>query len=375
MDDAEFLKELQEMTKSMQDEFEKESKKENGAPKQNNINNNNTNNNFNPFGNFNMPMNFTGNENDMLKELQNLINADLNIDDSDPNVKNMMDQLSKKFLKLDTQLKDLQGQLSNFKDFPNINLENDLNLNSFNNINNNSSVNNDLKTKSSNNNLNTIIKEDKSIVSNTLTDNNKTINSNSVINNLKHESKTEESSNPFVDAFNEMKKTPNNNNDIFGFLQNLGNLNSSTTQNGAGEFDNISGLYDILGKLSDEETNNLPEQDKSKYLASLFGNLLDYLLKSDMLEQPFTQIKTSVLKYIETNKEKMKKEELDKYELLLKYVETILTEIKKENPDKPLIIDIFYKLHEMSDFDSEIMGNLNFYLKDFSEMFGSNLNK
>jgi hypothetical protein len=94
MDDAEFLKELQEMTKNMQDEFEKESKKENGAPKTNN-NNGSTENPSNPFGNFNMPLNFSGNENDMLKELQNLINMDLNIDDSDPNVQDLMSQLSK----------------------------------------------------------------------------------------------------------------------------------------------------------------------------------------------------------------------------------------------------------------------------------------
>lgn len=97
MDDAEFLKELQEMTKSMQDECKNEAKKENGAPKTNvNTNNFNLNDNsFNPFGNFNMPLNFSGNESDMLKELQNLINMDLNIDESDPNVKDLMGQLSK----------------------------------------------------------------------------------------------------------------------------------------------------------------------------------------------------------------------------------------------------------------------------------------
>lgn len=234
---------------------------------------------------------------------------------------------------------------------------------------------NELKTKSSENIINTLLNEKDSTASNKtneVKENN--LNASDIKSNNTNNKQTEEGSNPFIDAFREMKKTPNNNNnnDLFGFLQNLG---GNKANGGHEDFDNITGLYDILGKLSDEETHNLPEQDKAKHLASLFGNLLDYLLKSDMLEQPLTQIKQSVVTYIETNKEKIKAEELVKYEQLLDYVNTILIEIKKTNPDKPLIIDIFYKLHELSDFDDNLMSNVNPYLKDFSEMFGNSFKK
>lgn len=224
----------------------------------------------------------------------------------------------------------------------------------------------DTLTKSSNNNLNTLLQDNKSTT--TINTNNNDFAGNVNVNVQKD---NKNSDNPFVETFNQMQSTPNNGTDIFKFLQ---NFQSGNGDNG-GETANVGGLYDILGKLSDEQTQNLNESDKAKHLYALFENLLDYLLKSDMLAEPLQQIKTSVESYINKNKEKLKTEELNKYEQLLSYVNTILGEIGKGSPDKALIIDIFYKLHELSDFDDDIMGQVNPYLKDFSEMFGSSFKK
>lgn len=81
MDDADFLKELDEMTKSMANEF---AAQENGNPNSNNLGGN--------FGNFEAFLNNP--DENMFSQLNGLING-LNIDDNDPSVKGMMDQLSK----------------------------------------------------------------------------------------------------------------------------------------------------------------------------------------------------------------------------------------------------------------------------------------
>jgi hypothetical protein len=135
------------------------------------------------------------------------------------------------------------------------------------------------------------------------------------------------------------------------------------------ELANISSIYEILGKLSDSKESSLPEGEKSKQLYSLFENLLGFLMKSEMLAEPLSQIKTNVLNYLDNNKDKLKPEDEEKYKSILTYIDTILTEIAKPEPNKPLIIDVFYKLHELSDLDNDLINQVNPEFKGISDIF------
>ena len=186
-------------------------------------------------------------------------------------------------------------------------------------------------------------------------------------------------SNPFVDAFSEMKQNTFDPKDIMNLFSGM-NLNTAEGNQGQGlnmdnlkeePFENIMGLYDILSKLSDQKEvdPNLSEEEKDKQLKSLFENLLEFLLKSEMLAEPLLQIKTSVLNYLSVNKDKLKKEDEEKYKSILDYIEVINTEISKKEPNKPLIIDTFFKLHEMSNLDNNILDQMNPNFKEFSDLF------
>jgi len=183
--------------------------------------------------------------------------------------------------------------------------------------------------------------------------------------------------NPFVDAFSEMKQNPFNPNDFMNLFSGM-NMNIPEGTQGANmenqkeePFENIMGLYDILSKLSDQKEvdPNLPKEEKDKQLKDLFENLLEFLLKSEMLAEPLLQIKTSVLNYLSVNKDKLKKEDEEKYKSILDSIELINNEITKKEPNKPLIIDTFFKLHEMSNLDNNILNEMNPDFKELSDLF------
>jgi hypothetical protein len=182
---------------------------------------------------------------------------------------------------------------------------------------------------------------------------------------------TSKPSNPFVDTFREMKDSNSLGGGINDFLK-MFEQGGNSDQN----LGDIKNLYDILGKLSDNKdidstkTSSTNPDDKNKQLESLFGDLLEFLLKSDMLAEPLGQIKISVESYLEKNKDKLKKEEEDKYKSMLEYIDTIMTEIHKKEPNKALVIDTFYKLHELSDIDSDILSQGDSAFKQISELFG-----
>lgn len=310
--DEDFMNELQELTKSMSKEFTQD--KSTASVKPNSYSDLNSAYPMPGSNLLNMDMNFEGTEKDYLKEIEKLIGnfgnmnsgLDLNLDDSDPQTKEMMKLLGENLKDFELKMNDMQ------KNIP---------------------------TES---------------------------NSNNEINN---ENKNSKSTNPFVETFREMKddNIGNNMNDFLKMFE----------QGGLGGADgDINNLYDILGKLSDnkevggDQVNG--EQDKVK-LESLFGDLLEFLLKGDMLSEPLNQIKESVIAYLDKNKDKLKQEEEEKYKSMITSIDTILEEINKKEPNKELVIDIFYKLHEMSDIDSEILPKGDNTFKQFSELFNSNL--
>jgi hypothetical protein len=199
-------------------------------------------------------------------------------------------------------------------------------------------------------------------------------NKNMSTSNLNNQKQSSSSSNPFVDTFREMKENPQNGglNDLLKLFEQSGMNNQDGNFENLGDMGDIKNLYEILGKLSDnkDEKDTPQSGDEKVKLESLFGDLLEFLLKSDMLSEPLNQIKNSVNNYLEKNKGKLKPEEEDKYKSMLSSIDTILEEIQKKEPNKELVIDIFYKLHEMSDIDSEILPQGDNTFKQFSDLFG-----
>lgn len=212
---------------------------------------------------------------------------------------------------------------------------------------------------------------------NNKSDQNKDSYPNNIQNNTKQDEKKEEkASNPFVDAYSEMNQTPFDQKNIMDLFAGMGNLGDEPNLNmenfNEGNIQNIMQLYEILSKLSEQKENNknLSEVEKEKELKLLFEHLLEFLLKSEMLAEPLSQIKSSVISYLDKNKEKLNNEEEEKYKSMLDYIDVINTEINKPNPNKPLIIDTFFKLHEISNLDNNILDQINPNFKEFSDLFG-----
>jgi hypothetical protein len=167
------------------------------------------------------------------------------------------------------------------------------------------------------------------------------------------------SSNPFVDAFKEMNNTSNPMMNMFSGL--IG---------GTGEdekVENIGKLYEVLTKLSNTKEGG--KEGGEKELSSLFEELLEFLLKSETLSEPLSQIKSSVLNYLDKNKDKLSQQDEEKYKSMINNIDTILLEISKPQPNKQMIIDIFYKLNEITDFDSELLKDADPSFKEFSQFF------
>jgi len=55
---------------------------------------------------------------------------------------------------------------------------------------------------------------------------------------------------------------------------------------------------------------------------------------------------------------------------VLEYIDIINNEISKTQPNKPLIIDTFFKLHEISNLDNNILDQINPNFKEFTDLFG-----
>jgi hypothetical protein len=174
-------------------------------------------------------------------------------------------------------------------------------------------------------------------------------------------------SNPFLDSYKELNENQPNE------FKEMMDLFASMSGNGNGNEDmkNVSNVYDLLGKLSD----NSQLDGSQEHMQTLFQELMEVLLKSNLLEVPLNQIKELVRSHIEKNSTTLTTEDKGKYESTLNYIETILIEIKKPEPNKSLILEMFNKLHELSDFDNNLLAQASPELKDFSNIFGTNFNK
>ena len=137
------------------------------------------------------------------------------------------------------------------------------------------------------------------------------------INKINEQFKFMNESNPFIEAFN------NNNNN---------NINEK----------DLSNLFNEL-ELNLNGMNNIME---------MFENVLDYLIKFDLLKETILNMKKSINEAFEKNKETLNENEKNKYEESIKCANLILEEISKSNFDKQKIIDNLYNLQQIAEIEN-----------------------
>ena len=148
--------------------------------------------------------------------------------------------------------------------------------------------------------------------------------------------------NPFKEAYNIMNLKENNfnlnNNDLI--FESLDILNA-----------NVHQFNDILYKIVD--LNDNPQKKKNDKNSKILGEILNFLIQSNLLKNTIHKIKKSIEESFEKNKNNLKKEEDKKYQEALINAETIIKEINKLDPDKSKIMDCLFKLQKISnDIDS-----------------------
>ena len=142
--------------------------------------------------------------------------------------------------------------------------------------------------------------------------------------------------NPFKEAYNIMNLKENNfslnNNDLI--FESLDILNA-----------NVHQFNDILYKIVDLNGDSKKKNDKNTII---LGEILNFLIQSNLLKNTILNMKISIEESFEKNKNTLKKEENQKYQDALKNAETIIKEINKVDPDKSIIMDCLFKLQKIS---------------------------
>jgi DNA-binding XRE family transcriptional regulator len=147
-------------------------------------------------------------------------------------------------------------------------------------------------------------------------------------------------SNPFIEAFN------NNNNN---------NINEKDLSNLFNELElNLNGMNNIMEDfLKKENLSNENNNTNGKdYEMKMFENVLDYLIKFDLLKETILNMKKSINEAFEKNKETLNENEKNKYEESIKCANLILEEISKSNFDKQKIIDNLYNLQQIAEIEN-----------------------
>ena len=111
--------------------------------------------------------------------------------------------------------------------------------------------------------------------------------------------------------------------------------------------DNIGIKKDSNGNIVNK--NEIVREKERKIL----GEILDFLIESNLLKNTILNMKESIENSLEKNKNNLKSEENEKYQESLKITEDIINEINKVNSDKNKIIDSIQQLQKISnDIDS-----------------------
>ena len=160
------------------------------------------------------------------------------------------------------------------------------------------------------------------------------------INKINEQFKFMNESNPFIEAFN------NNNNN---------NINEKDLSNLFNELElNLNGMNNIMEDfLKKENLSNENNNTNGKdYEMKMFENVLDYLIKFDLLKETILNMKKSINEAFEKNKETLNENEKNKYEESIKCANLILEEISKSNFDKQKIIDNLYNLQQIAEIEN-----------------------
>ena len=160
------------------------------------------------------------------------------------------------------------------------------------------------------------------------------------INKINEQFKFMNESNPFIEAFN------NNNNN---------NINEKDLSNLFNELElNLNGMNNIMEDfLKKENLSNENNNTNGKdYEMKMFENVLDYLIKFDLLKETILNMKKSINEAFEKNKEILNENEKNKYEESIKCANLILEEISKSNFDKQKIIDNLYNLQQIAEIEN-----------------------
>ena len=161
------------------------------------------------------------------------------------------------------------------------------------------------------------------------------------INKINEQFKFMNESNPFIEAFNN-----NNNNN---------NINEKDLSNLFNELElNLNGMNNIMEDfLKKENLSNENNNTNGKdYEMKMFENVLDYLIKFDLLKETILNMKKSINEAFEKNKETLNENEKNKYEESIKCANLILEEISKSNFDKQKIIDNLYNLQQIAEIEN-----------------------
>jgi hypothetical protein len=142
-------------------------------------------------------------------------------------------------------------------------------------------------------------------------------------------------SNPFSETFSKM-----NNNSSSGMDFDLQKILSSLTD------------------LANSSENKTSDDVNPQHVNGLIRGLIEQLIETDLLKDSFSQMKETIIKYLQTH-ENIDSVKKDKYNIILKNIDTILSEISKPTPNKELIIDTFLVLHDTTDLDDEVFAGMS----------------
>ena len=137
------------------------------------------------------------------------------------------------------------------------------------------------------------------------------------INKINEQFKFMNESNPFIEAFN------NNNN----------NINEKELSNLFNELElNLNGMNNIMEDfLKKENLSNENNNTNGKdYEMKMFENVLDYLIKFDLLKETILNMKKSTNEAFEKNKETLNENEKNKYEESIKCANLIMFKVPTE---------------------------------------------
>lgn len=360
MDDDEFLKELQEATKIIEQENQsKEQSSNNKVNNSKNTNNNTSNSTFN--NNNNAPFNeadLNNNLNKLLSMFGNLSPEKMGFDEKDK------DEF-KKFH--DAFMNELKNE-GLFNELNNMN-KNNIPLNdggtTINNTNTNTTFSNipilpNISTTdnkpNTNNNITTNIPNDSylkpekletknnsntSKITSECNNNKFPINCNNNISNISNNKSNKSSDNPFTDIFNQM------NSDV-------GNVDMNMFGEEFGK------IFESLNKLSDftEKDGGLDGKDKEAFPNFLEG-ALESLISAKLLDGPLKEIQKELIKFKEEKKNTISEEKLKEYDSMLQNIDCIIKELNNTNPNKAKIIECFSKLQEVSELDKELFDRIS----------------